>query len=929
MRNWLHKKIAPLLLSLVFSVFSFGIFASVASANITTDLNRDLRLDPALYIPNRVTEIPPEISSNDRIQILNAIETNQTVVQKLNGPAPSVQSESQALDVAQVAYQTVLDKAKLDAQTSLGFVDPLTDAQFNSFLSTHPAVQATLQPAIDTRDAAHTSLLSAALALGDALVVARNLQEDAIKLIKINGGITNLSNLTILGTTVGGAAASAGITAQGVADTGNQPDPQAFPPSQTPPQAAPSQWLNADNGSIPLVVPCIDPHNGSIFPTINLMSCLADYVFFPVYEVSSFALKGSGLIFDTMLSLSIDNKDNMVVPDFINSSWTIVRDFSNMIFIFILLYTGIMTMFGAADWRKVILQVVVIALLINFSLFFTKVIIDAGNVFAVGIKNAIGGPSISISAGLVAGFQPQKFLTYAGAAANAGDAIIVFVVATVVSGFAAYVIFKAALLFLGRLIGFWFLMIASPFAFISTTLPKGNKFQSWLESLLGLSFAAPVFLFFIYLILLVIQSGGGILSKFPSTGIGWFEKLLGPTIVAILIVVALKKSLEFTESMAGSFGKMGAQMMSAAMTTVSVGARVGVATVSGGASLAMSGAQMAAKGFGGKIDATTGKRVGGFGGFASEGGKWDQMGAGMNKFKESKWGGRATNVAGGAGKFLKESSFDIRNVGGDNSILGHVAGGLLKQGVGALGIGKGVGAGGVAASQAKQDKINQEGALKAAQGAEMTTSEKVVLLQAQADKQRAERKLNAAKLAHEKSRTGALVKLAEGAMKSIQEVAKKATEKTASAQKSYDVSRNSGKIDPALLSALADAQKEEAKVISEQLSADATLTKARADDEVSDEATVFKAAVTELATATTRVAEETTKVNEENDHRRYEIAEKIEKKWLGGAKNIETANKIRDRIKPDASKKDLEKYLKELMGGGTTPKAEPSGEDKH
>lgn len=298
------------------------------------------------------------------------------------------------------------------------------------------------------------------------------------------------------------------------------------------------------------------------------MPCIADGFYYVLYKPASYALEGAGMIFDYILMLSIDNSKDMVAPKFVDEAWTVVRDFSNMLFIFVLLYTGIMTMFGGYDWKKVVIRVVVVALLINFSLFFTKVVIDAGNVLAIGVKSGIGNESLS--AGLVDAFKPQRFLVVAASADKGSDqalnAIIVFIIAAVVSGFAAYYFFKAALLFFGRLLGFWFLMIVSPFVFVSTALPAGDQMKKWFSSLLGLTFAAPVFLFLVYLLTMIISAGDGIMSSFSKTGIGWFNSLLGPVMAATLVILALKEILALTEKMAGDFGKLGADMASVAMT---------------------------------------------------------------------------------------------------------------------------------------------------------------------------------------------------------------------------------------------------------------------------------------------------------------------------------------------------------------------------
>ncbi|MFZ2832101.1 MAG: hypothetical protein WAZ40_03020, partial [Minisyncoccia bacterium] len=164
--------------------------------------------------------------------------------------------------------------------------------------------------------------------------------------------------------------------------------------------------------------------------------------------------------------------------------------------------------------------------LINFSLFFTKVVIDAGNILAVGVYEGMGVvkttdavtnmvPERNLSESLVGNFKPQKFLKKAGEVSGT-QATVVFIVAALVNGFAAYVMFMAALLFVGRLLAFWFLMIISPFAFISIALPKGNIFSDWSDTLINQAFVAPVFLFLLYLLMKMLSASGGILQGFMS-----------------------------------------------------------------------------------------------------------------------------------------------------------------------------------------------------------------------------------------------------------------------------------------------------------------------------------------------------------------------------------------------------------------------------
>lgn len=545
----------------------------------------------------------------------------------------------------------------------------------------------------------------------------------------------------------------------------------------------------------------------------NLVDCIPKFVYYAIYKPSSYLLSGSGYILDVMLTLSIDSQ--FVNQTFVADSWTVVRDFSNMLFIFILLYVGVQTILGMGDWRKTVLMVIVMALLINFSLFFTKVVIDAGNVLAVGIyssmstpkspdkQNIISGgvPERSISGSMAGAFAPQKFLKVSGDV-MALDATIVFIIATIVSLFAAYVFFKAALVFVGRLIAFWFLMIVSPFAFISLALPgKANKFQGWVDLLLAQAFVAPVFLFMVYMIMKVISSGNGILEgmiKQPTATASFtFDKVLAPVIVATLIIIALQKALEYAESMAGDFGKLGSGIMGSMM-----GIAAGAAT--GGA-------------------AFVGRNV--VGGYAAHKLASGELEEGSAKYR--------------AAQLATRASFDVRNLAGEKSIFGKTVGGAISKGGGALGVnvGKGSGVGGVE---------------KMAKDAQKSATDNVPAMGVFEEQGARSRAAKTAEL-----QKGQL----EATQKTITEkttVVKAANDKLESAQKEereFMMNNNTGaQLDPRIALKLAEAKKEKAD-------AEAALTKA-----------------TEQETAIKTTQKETdveAVIKKENEKRRLKYADKV------------------------------------------------------
>lgn len=623
----------------------------------------------------------------------------------------------------------------------------------------------------------------------------------------------------------------------------------------------------------------------------TLTGCIPTGVFYLIYKPASIILAGTSYLFDIVLNMSI--RKEFVVRPFIDSSWTIMRDFSNMAFIFVLLYTGIATMLGTPGWAKTVRNVVIIALLINFSLFFTKVVIDAGNIIAVGVHEAImsGSPN-GISTALVKGFTPQAFLGKTGELSDAMDAIVIFLIAAIINGYAAYIFFKAALLFFGRLIAFWFLMIVSPFAFISITLPKGNVFNGWLDTLLKQSFVAPVYLFLLYLILQIINSEGDGLLGGANLGVASgsfiFDKLIAPIIMATLILFALQQALKMAEKMAGDFGAMGSKMAGAIIGT--------------GLSLATGG--------------TAGVLRAGVGGMAARslqrGMKTEAELAAMSERERSKYQSSRARM-----QTLSQSSFDVRSLAGEKSILGKTVGGMISKGGGAFGVDVG--------------KATLGGVEKAAKDAEKKAIDNVPKLSIFEEKEIERRAIEKAE--KNKGELPALENFLDTATKATEEQAKllKALqEQTEQAIKQREneytvaqqrVERDKGtEYESESLRAMAEAKdyldktKADQGIAIKSKVADLENTKKKQDEAAK--------AVTDAKKSVKTITGEVIKT--ENDRRRNEYADKVERnratipftgaevpinREFGGthAQNTRTANKIRSGEESGYAKK-----LKEL-----------------
>ncbi len=378
----------------------------------------------------------------------------------------------------------------------------------------------------------------------------------------------------------------------------------------------------------------LDPASGlpecGIFNDSSVTGCVAQLAYYFLYVPTSLILSISGHFFDYMLGYNLKSDSYSISsagqPSFVEQGWKVVRDISNIFFIFILLYLAISTILGTggSDVKKSVGMVILIAILINFSLFFTRVIIDTSNVLAkifysttevtnksstnpVELKDDQGNKQLSLA--IVSKFNPQKLLenvqpgtkvserdengtlvsTEISPSDRAGYFFLITVIMAAVNLIAAWMFFLVGFLFLGRVAGLWLLMIFAPVAFISYALPSKVKIpkfghQEWWSNLLSQAFMAPVFIFFLYLLIQFLKIG--VVLSGQST----VERILSVLIPIFFVVVILKAAKDTAVSMSGDIGKA---MVSAAKSVggLAIGAATGGAAMLGTATLGRIGAR--------------------------------------------------------------------------------------------------------------------------------------------------------------------------------------------------------------------------------------------------------------------------------------------------------------------------------------------------
>ena len=312
----------------------------------------------------------------------------------------------------------------------------------------------------------------------------------------------------------------------------------------------------------------------------TMQGCILQIVYWTFYTLGGWLLAVAAYVFNYLIAITLSS--TFLMAGFVPSAWATVRDFSNIFFIIVLLYLAIETILGFShEAKKIIVRVIIMALLINFSMFFTKILIDTSNVLALVFYNKIkvqspnSGSWKDVAGGLTNSFNPTTKLNAdffksaaditvpgkppTGSGVSVGTLIGITVIAGAIMLFAAYALFVSALSFLGRLVELFILIIFSPFAFMSWSVPflSGTEYigwDSWFKRLFSVSFMAPIFMFFLYFIFLLLDK-----PMFSGIGEGSNDlmlKLLGMIIPALVVLVLLLKATSFAKKGSGALGEV-------------------------------------------------------------------------------------------------------------------------------------------------------------------------------------------------------------------------------------------------------------------------------------------------------------------------------------------------------------------------------------
>ncbi len=402
-----------------------------------------------------------------------------------------------------------------------------------------------------------------------------------------------------------------------------------------------------------------------------------------------------------LLQFSIDF--NMNIKQFLDGSsgidlvWSTIRDLANILFIFFLLWISIQTILGMGDGiKKALPHILLAALLINFSMFTTRVIIDASNIVSLQFYSSMTQNDHSIDESLLRNMRLQGFFNRADTADSAvsGDTsllgqastktnlLIIVVLGSIFLVIAAFAFLNAAFLFIARVVVLTLLVATSPIAFIASILPQRlQKYHKmWWDNLWDQMLVAPVFLLMLWVILKISGSmsaaqmgadgrpAGAFLDALNPGNLGTADTT-APLFNFLILIGLLIAAVKVTKELSGSMG--------ASITSM------------GGAALGMA--------------------AGGVGGFALR----NTVGRAASKLAQSEtlrnWDSQNKFFVGKAllkgTEGLSKASMDVR---GGVPLVGGVAGKIAGEAGVSVGFGKAGGEGGHQARLDKQVKERQE-----------------------------------------------------------------------------------------------------------------------------------------------------------------------------------------------------------------------------
>jgi hypothetical protein len=242
----------------------------------------------------------------------------------------------------------------------------------------------------------------------------------------------------------------------------------------------------------------------------------------------------------------------------VNDLWSIVRDFFNILFIFGFIWIGFQMILnsGNSKAKQTLVYLIMAALLINFSLFISKFVVDFSNRLATEVAvaafPAAGGDSVEIADTFFAHLGISETLQVPDGIANDGAEPWAFIFGSAIFYLIAAFVFAAGgVMLIIRFVALSIFMVLSPFMFLGWVFPGLHGWTSkYWKGFLGRAFYAPVYIVLLFFAGSILQNmfgdGGssrvevgkrGLLSAVTNNQSNLIE-VLGPFVLSAAFMLA-------------------------------------------------------------------------------------------------------------------------------------------------------------------------------------------------------------------------------------------------------------------------------------------------------------------------------------------------------------------------------------------------------
>lgn len=250
----------------------------------------------------------------------------------------------------------------------------------------------------------------------------------------------------------------------------------------------------------------------------NAMAGVFNHLLLMVFMFMGFLLVIAGTIFDWAINPA--NFEAVMKLEAIKSGWIMVRDFLNVGFILVLLYSAFCTVFQVQSFntKKIIIMLVIMALLINFSFPIARFIIDVGNVTMYYLLNIKFGGMDNKTSVAVSIVEFSKITYNLGQGGNGlwSSEVTVQMLASIVFIFLlASTLLILGILFVIRILVLAIVIIFSPIGFIGQIFPGASTYSGmWWDALFKQSFFGVVMAFMIVISMNIMEQigNGGIFN---------------------------------------------------------------------------------------------------------------------------------------------------------------------------------------------------------------------------------------------------------------------------------------------------------------------------------------------------------------------------------------------------------------------------------